>query len=241
MRGFLPVFLTLGLLLSGCANDPKDEDVTSVSATTTTSATNTTTNATVPNHAPVIGNFSANATGLSVAFLIKATDADNQTLTYVLSSGNATLGNGTVVAGLANATYNFTAAGVHNVTLVVSDGKLSANRTLSLNLTSAAGGQPQSYSCTVDVGTSGFTFEGAPGVGNMGYCAYVLLDAPGVLTSEDNPGGCSTYFDDTPTDSTGGSAATVGERYDAGTELGLRCPLPGGAAGGEGTIVVTYS
>ena len=153
---------------------------------------------------------------------------------------------GTSTRGTSTNQTSSTGTNAGNTTTGASGNGTAGNSTVGGNATGNATGNstapsaaPQSYSCTVDVGTTGFTFEGAPGAGNMGYCAYVLLEGPVVLTSEDNPSGCSTYVDTTPSDSSGGSAATVGEAYAAGSELGLRCTLPGGALGGDGTIVVT--
>lgn len=154
MRGALPALLLFGLLLSGCvAEDPPAAPADGSSDATDDESTNTTLSAapasdqpaddeasaasnTSANAAPAITNFTANASGLNVTFTFAAMDSDNDTLTYTLAFGdNSTNATGSLANGTANVTYLFAAAGAYNITLVVSDGDLGANQTLSLNLT----------------------------------------------------------------------------------------------------------
>ena len=159
--------LLAGMLLSGCvdANEkdapvdtPAEADFTAADGNTaadgeTTSDGNTAAPpATGTNTAPAIG-----------AFTFNATDADGDDLTYTLAfGGNETNATGALVNGTGNATHLFAAAGSYNVTLTISDGKLSVNRSLALNLTAGA----------VNTATQTFTAEWLVGAAG---CGIVLL------------------------------------------------------------------
>lgn len=81
------------------------------------------------------GTLAATA-GLNVTFVVNGTDADGDKLTWTLSFGDNATANGTALP--ANATHAFAEPGLYNVSLAVSDGKLSAVANLTVNVT--AGG-----------------------------------------------------------------------------------------------------
>lgn len=184
MRGVVAVAAVVlaSVLFSGCFVE-KGAPETQSQADDGTGSTATATGGPQGNSSgapPAVVDFTANATGLDVAFAFSASD-DNDTLTWTLSFGDNATSNGTFQAGpsgnasasanqtagnqaagalLANATHTYAAPGTYNVTLTVSDGKQAANRTLSVEVTSGAPpGEPMeplafSGSCTTGVSES---------------------------------------------------------------------------------------
>ena len=150
------VAVTLALLLSGCFVE-KDPEATAqeVADAPTASASGSSTSGAPANNSPQPGNLTFNATGLEVAFVLEASDPDGDALTWTLTFGDNASANGTFAAGAAanqsvepvravqaaNATHAYAQAGNYSVTLVVSDGKASANRTYDLTLAPAAAPQ----------------------------------------------------------------------------------------------------
>ena len=136
--------LMIALLLAGCSSSGGSSSTTTTGApSTTTTAPGATTapasTTTLPpssssgpadtNHAPSIDSFEANATGLAVEFTFAATDADADPLTFVLSFGDGST-DATGALPKDNVTYMFAAAGTYSANLTVSDGELTATKTL---------------------------------------------------------------------------------------------------------------
>lgn len=128
--------------------------------------------------APVLGDLSLNLTGLEAVFTITASDADNDTVTFVLDFGDNTTANGTLAPANATAAdapaslvaevpHTYAAAGEYNATLTLSDGTSTVNATLAVSVTGGAAAVPMepismSGSCTMP--NSGFhEFEVLPG------------------------------------------------------------------------------
>lgn len=132
--------------------------------------------------APSIANLTTNITGLVVELGIVALDADGQNLTYTASFGDNATGNGSLARAPANTTgvpaggftastnHTYAAPGVYNITVTVSDGTRTANRTLSINVTDDAAGpvvaqEPLtlSGSCSTGADDAPHTFDVLPG------------------------------------------------------------------------------
>lgn len=159
MRGVVAVasVLLLSLAASGCfveEDDPEtQEDAGSAAPSkTATGPAKPGTGSKTPaagaatGSLPQLLNVSTNLTGLAADFTITAQDADNDTLTYSIAFGDNKSANGTLApqanatAGTVGATVSHTyeVAGAFNVTVTVSDGTSSDNRTFSV-VTGAAG------------------------------------------------------------------------------------------------------
>jgi PKD repeat protein len=158
MRGvaFAAVAVLLTTLISGCTVQKDDLEAgvdgltsgsgsgsktgTSSASKTGTSGTSGTGTPTGTNHAPVANLTASTLSGaapMTVNFTLNGTDAEGDALSWTLTYGNASANvTGTVLP--ANATHVFDAAGTFNVTLVISDGKLSANATVTIVVSAAA-------------------------------------------------------------------------------------------------------
>jgi hypothetical protein len=122
----------------------------SASGTSSRPASTKTGNGTAVGSAPVLGDVSVNATGLSALFTILASDADNDTLTFTIAFGDNATANGTLApatganatAGtlLGNVTHDYAEAGTYNATIAVSDGKSAVNQTVAVVVASAVAG-----------------------------------------------------------------------------------------------------
>jgi PKD repeat protein len=145
MRGWLAVALVLALLLPGCAQK-EDTSASSTSKAATSHAAAPATNGTAPpalnrtNHPPV-ATLAASTPGggvpLAVNFTLGGSDPDGDALNWTLSFGDGSA-NRTGSALPAAVAHTFTAAGLHRVVLNVTDGRLSAERTLLVNASAAA-------------------------------------------------------------------------------------------------------
>lgn len=241
MRGLVPVALLVGLLLSGCvSDDPKDSpaeetpleaDFSAADDNATAAPVNDT------NAAPTIGGFESNVTGLNVTFTFNATDADGDNLTYTLAfGGNETNATGALVNGTGNLTHAFAEAGLYNVTLTVSDGTLSANLTLALNLTAAAtAGAPEEFTCTVDAPAVVVSISGLPIA--LGACVFTTTSTQTLLVLAEPAAGCTIRLDEDPSDTTAGPVVQEGSVNPPG-EYGMRCDIQGPSVGGEGRIII---
>lgn len=69
----------------------------------------------------------------NVTFNVTGSDSDNDTLTWTLTLGNTTLGNGTSLPG--NVTHKFVEAGNFSVVLNVTDGTNSTTATVTIAVT----------------------------------------------------------------------------------------------------------
>jgi PKD repeat protein len=156
MRGVVAVAfaLLLPMFASGCFVQDKDpqtqdtdgaETATQTSGTTTRSGTATPSNGTVrpggngTDRAPTANLTASPVNGtapLNVTFSIGGADPEGGNLTWTLTLGNATVGNGTSVP--TNHTHQFTEAGNYTVVLTVSDG--ANNATANVTVTVTAGG-----------------------------------------------------------------------------------------------------
>lgn len=141
----------LALLLSGCAVEKPsasineaDDGTSSSSTTTTTTTASQTTTSSAPgasageNQAPsaTLNATATNGTApLNVTFDLGGVDPDGDALTWTLTLGNVTLGNGTALP--ANVTHVFE-AGNHTVVLTVSDGHANASANVTLTVEAAA-------------------------------------------------------------------------------------------------------
>lgn len=184
------------------------------------------------NSAPVIADFTVNATGLAATFHFNVTDADGDPLTYTLSFGDNATADGTV-AGPMNATHGYTAAGTYNATLVVVDGNANATATVQVSVAPATPPTPptKSISCTVQLGTTGVSLRGTI---NLGACSLGTVSVPVVLAAITLPTGCTGHYDTNPGDTSLTGGAKVGERYEKGTEFVMQCGP--GAVNAKGTM-----
>lgn len=94
----------------------------------------------------------------------------------------------------------------------------------------------QEYTCDVDAGTAGFTFQSP--AGNFGACSMTQTSQTTLLVEADPAAGCVITFDDNPDDQFGGSDASAGSEYPANGVYGMQCDLPDGATGGTGRIAI---
>jgi PKD repeat protein len=145
MRGWLAVGLVCVLFLSGCAQKSSSSSSSSGSSATkadfSAAGNGTGKAASAAGHAPTaLLNASAltGAAPLAVNFTLAGTDLDGDALSWKLDLGDNSTANGTALP--STVAHNFTLPGLHLVRLVVSDGKLLANATLTVNVT--AGGPP---------------------------------------------------------------------------------------------------
>jgi PKD repeat protein len=185
----LSLALVAAFVLAGCAGSTTDDAPVTTSEqtrerTTTTSApatqTSTTSTATTTsdgagsgNKAPTATLTASTVTGTApvlVEFTLDGADPDGDKLTWTLSFGDNS-GDSTGDELPATREHNFTAAGTYNVTLTVSDGKLSTTKTVAVQVDAAGGsGQQQvikgsfttsgPYECVLGFqsATSGLTF-----------------------------------------------------------------------------------
>ena len=220
VSGRRPVFrafvaIAFALMLSGCVVE-KDADAVAQDVADAIGKASSGTGAPAANRLPIAGALAYNATDLDVSFVLAATDADGDALSWVLHFGDNSSANGTFTA-VANATSNTTAAtayaantthayatgGVYNLTLVVGDGKGFANRTYNLTLAPAAPPvvpmEPLSFSGSCTTGsdeTQAYPFDVSAGqafihgelsVGGGGIdLDWVLLDPSGSEASSGN-------------------------------------------------------
>lgn len=222
MRGALVALLVLGLLLSGCTEKAKDDVVAALDEVEFAPApTNTTTAPQPVNAAPIIANFTSNATGLNVTFAFAATDADADNLTYTLVfGGNLTNATGALANGTANVTQVFPAVGAYNVTLLVSDGVAIVNQTLNVTLLEAFGSIEQELSCTAMLGAAGVS--GGFGPIQMGGCNLGATSGDGTLLEIDVSSACNLEFDANG-DSQSDGDAVIGTAYESGTTFTAFC------------------
>jgi hypothetical protein len=166
----LVVALAIALLLSGCATKKDDGDGDSSSTkSSSNSGTGTAGNGTRGvggiNHPPA-ATLKANATDsqapINVTFAINATDADADPLTWRLAFGDNASANGTFASpGSANVTHKFTSGGLYNATLSVSDGKVTTNVSVLLNITSGSPFEKFTASGTPDLACAQCSEAGA--------------------------------------------------------------------------------
>lgn len=235
MRGVLLALLLLGMTLAGCTEEKDDAPADEPAEASFAPVANTTTPAPAPNAAPAITAFTANATGLNVTFQFNATDAENGTLSYVLAfGGNLTNATGALANGTANVTQPFPAAGLYNVTLIVSDGNRSSNQTLSLNLTSLVGPEEE-FTCTVDLPAVVVSISGLPVA--FGACVFTETSVQTLLVIAEPAPGCTIRLDENLEDTTAGPVVEQGSVNPAG-QYGMRCDIQGPSVGGEGRIVI---
>jgi PKD repeat protein len=94
------------------------------------------------NVAPVISSITAGpnkgTAPLATQFDVTATDADGDTLTYAWDLD----GNGTVDSTVRNPAFRYETAGTYTAKVTVSDGKLTAERTVTVTVEGAAVTQP---------------------------------------------------------------------------------------------------
>lgn len=147
MRAVLSVVALL--MLSGCMVE-KDPDAVAQEVERAIDAASKTPSTAPANNAPVLGNTSAVANGLTVLVSIAATDLDGDALTWTLSFGDNSSANGTLAPAAnatgnttarslaGNATHDYAAPGTYNLTLAVTDGKATANRTLNVTVADLA-------------------------------------------------------------------------------------------------------
>ncbi|HLE47365.1 MAG TPA: PKD domain-containing protein, partial [Candidatus Thermoplasmatota archaeon] len=100
-----------------------------------------------PNQAPVANLTASTVNGtspLNVTFTINATDPDQDNLTWTLDAdGDAVAdANGTGVPSPPTVNFTYGAPGDFNVTLNVTDGKLSATSALVINVTAGVAAPP---------------------------------------------------------------------------------------------------
>ncbi len=150
---WLVVAAALALVLSGCASTKDGIASSSASGSSVSkaaassgaaaSSSKAATSGTAAvaanstNHAPVVNSFTGKVTGLNATFSLNATDADKDPLTFTLSFGDGSVNKtGSLPSG--NLTYAFAKAGNYTAKLVVSDGKLTANKTVLMVVTAPA-------------------------------------------------------------------------------------------------------
>lgn len=238
-------------MLAGCAGDPPADGEPSTSTSgsvsrttssastsqsqTTTSASSTGTE-TSSNAPPAVSEFSANLTGLNVSFTLDATDADGDALTYELSFGD---GSTNLTGGFPETVVNYTyaAAGNYTATLTVSDGSDVDNRTLALQVRSAAppGKPDQAYSCTVDVPAVVVSVSGLPL--NFGACEFTTTSVETILVVSAPASGCTIRLDENTGDTTAGPVVQEGSTNPPG-QYGMRCDIQGPSTGGDGSITI---
>lgn len=255
MRGVVLAVALFALTgLSGCLEGEQDPSTVSTggSASTSTSGSASTspTNASAPaaanvtgddeegnrtatNQAPVVGSYGYNATGLTVVVSFNASDPDGDALSYTISFGDGST-NVTGTNSTGNATHAYAAAGAYNVTLVVSDGDLTVNRTLQVNVTTPASlGPIDKRSCSGYLGTNpaGLSINGAVSIGG---CQFGSISAPMTVHALAGTGGCK--HDASPTgSSTGyGTPVTKGATFPKGAAFRLICDV--GVATFSGTL-----
>ena len=149
------------LLMAGCAADTPDpvtsssssgaasstasssttsKAATSASTTASTSST-TTTQPTAPNGVPTAELVASGLTGtapFNVTFTLKGSDPDADALTYTFDAdGGATEKSGKGTEFPVTFTFQYKTAGNFTAKLVVSDGTLSANKTVVVKVTAA--------------------------------------------------------------------------------------------------------
>ncbi|HET6399162.1 MAG TPA: PKD domain-containing protein [Candidatus Thermoplasmatota archaeon] len=168
-------------------------------------------------------------------FVIGATDADGDAMTWSLHFGDdSDAATGSTFP--ANVTHTFE-PGTYNVTLIVSDGKeevvILETVTAEVVVPEAPGTE---YSCTVQMGTAGFVWPGSP-AGNLGECTLTEVLMAATFLKESKPAsGCVITFDANPDDINAGTPAEAGKTYPAGGQYGMQCSLP--STGGTGSIVI---
>lgn len=182
----LSLLVVSAVVLSGCASGGNDGDATSSStsssgsasstgtgtastSTSSTSQTSSSSPSSAPNTAPKVTSFTGNSTGLSATFAFNATDAEGDTVTFTLAFGDGTANvTGTFGANGSNATHLYASAATYNATLVVSDGKLASNKTLTIAVVAdgpGAAGQHESADDLVAANVcQGFFFADFDGV-----------------------------------------------------------------------------
>lgn len=217
---------------SGSASDTTSGGSVSQSQTTSSSSTGTQTS----NVPPRIGNFSANLTALEVSFVLDATDADGDALTYELSFGDGT-SNVTGDFPEKAVNHTFATAGNYTATLTVSDGTDVDNRTLALQVqASAPVGKPdQAFSCTVDAPAVVVSISGLPIA--FGFCEFTTTSAETLLVVAAPAGGCTIRLDENTDDTTAGPAVQEGSTNPPG-QYGMRCDVQGPSVGGDGSITI---
>ena len=175
-NGSQPITYTIGALPAGLNFDtdtisgiPTSGGLTSIRITATNSAGTTTKNivltinrtgGTGNNTAPVIASppiASPNpgSTGSPITLVATATDADNDAILYTWDFGDGTTDFGSPI------THTYTAAGVYQVTLTVSDGIASVMSTVMVAVNDSGPGGPASTVLTVTKGSLKFNFKKA--------------------------------------------------------------------------------
>ncbi|MEK6974769.1 MAG: PKD domain-containing protein [Candidatus Thermoplasmatota archaeon] len=199
----------------------------SASSTSTTGpgSGNGTGNATV-NTAPVIQSFTGNVTGLSVSFLINASDADGDALTYVLAFGdNSTNATGTLANGVGNATHTFAAGGSFNATLVVSDGSAQATKSLQVTVTAPSAAEVDHRECTGRFGTNPVGLTINSGANSVGGCSLGSITIDMVVTALDAVSGCVHDVSPSGSSSGYGTSNSVGSKWPAGAAFRIVCDV----------------
>ncbi|MEK6985399.1 MAG: PKD domain-containing protein [Candidatus Thermoplasmatota archaeon] len=259
----LSVGLLLALVLSGCASKSDDSSTSSTAAPSVGStesgaptSSDSPSSGAAPssgapsssgapassgsNAAPVITVFAANVTDLSVTFSITATDANNDALTYVLSFGDATA-NVTGTLPTANVTHAFAAAGNYSAKLVVSDGKLSVNNTVlvQLSVVAAGAGPVDHRECSGTFGTNPGGVSGnlpAP-IGPIGGCPFGTAATAVKVVALTGTTGCDHDASPTGASNAYGTAVTVGSEFPEGAAFRLICDV--GVPTFSGTLDLT--
>lgn len=180
MRAKLASLFVAAMALAGCAGggDPAD-DTSSSSATPSGTTTGSGTGGgsggggSVGNNAPkasIAASVAAGPVPLTVNFTLDGADADKDPLTWALDAdadGKADLQQAAPAELPTRVTFEYTAAGLYNATLSVSDGKETVKVVAIVNVTAAAAGKASySFSNTytgVDP-TANPTLDPLPGV-----------------------------------------------------------------------------
>lgn len=177
--------LLLGtLVLAGCSDKDGDGDDLSSTTSSTSRATTPggttappTTSASTPTQPPTgppgepdntapfgsIAAAPANATSnpRTLNFTLNGTDPDGDNIVWDLDFGDGNATNGATLP--ANASHQYSAAGLFNVTFTISDGRLQTTYNLTANVTAGGGGTP----LTIEGSSNGIdpTAEGLPMLG----------------------------------------------------------------------------
>lgn len=181
----LAALLLSTLVLAGCSDKDKDGDGDDTSATSTSTTRGTTTGAattsqpttastpTQPptgppgepaNTAPLgfIAAAPANASmPRTLNFTLNGTDPEGDNIVWDLAFGDGNATSGALLP--ANASHQYAAVGLYNVTFTISDGRLQTTYNLTANITAGGGGTP----LTIEGSSNGIdpTADGLPLIG----------------------------------------------------------------------------